>query len=557
MKWIEFELGYSPTHNAGLLGLLYALEYAEGQKGKDYDYNDHILKIHTNYLTTINMPDVYIKLCVDKMGKNTQIYNLIKSLSRDRKDSDKDYKELIKNLKELLKKERYITQIQYYERDYNVKVLEKIQNIIEILDSDKNTYNKEKCIELKDVLCDKNLFEYLAMDDIRVNQFQSFFRQIAFIGKAGKGKHIKESFNKEILGYFLKYINNEDEFEENKKTNYFECCGCKKIFHHKTKDYKCNLGFIDEVDNSEEKNSVFWNYDNISYICPQCRFLYMFIPLAFSYVGLDCFFINVNTSIENLIKMNRSKESILTEKDSIKSYLFEKITVGTLETYINSPGIQIDLRTVIGSGQKRKFIREEYIIDSNLITLFSNEKRSFSNLSGKYIVYNKEYINIYDKLIDYLLYGRTLYDLIDFLYLNSLRENNNAQNLINLLNIEVGRKLIKGENNMNDLNEIKNKAYQHGKMMRKTLLKETGSKDTDLDNKFRSKLYALSSAARSGNSKQFVDLIINLYSSYGLQIPKLFLYCLDDNELFGIIARAYLIGLKSYDKIEKGENENE
>ena len=45
--------------------------------------------------------------------------------------------------------------------------------------------------------------------------------------------------------------------------------------------------------------------------------------------------------------------------------------------------------------------------------------------------------------------------------------------------------------------------------------------------------------------KKFMDMVLLLHSRYGLQISKIFVDCLEDQDLFDIVSRCYLLGILS------------
>lgn len=424
--------------------------------------------------------------------------------------------------------------------DENAAMVSEIEELIDWVSKNKKIYNPERIERLGELLEREDVFEYLGMADVKL-QLKAFWADVAFLNKSSYKKDAKEIYRSYFEERFRDFIK-----EEKGARTCVECgCHTKDIF---------NLGFIGAVNDSGRKRSYFWDLEEDASVCPKCAMLYTLMPLGFTHIGEDFIFINLNSNLSDLIRINRKREAIAEEKGNARIYLYRYITLATLESYESCPGIQIDLRTAIKQGETIEYRKEQLLIDSNMIQLFHTCKKNFERLFTKVVKTKDGYYHVYDNLINALFRHITLYYMIDFLYNEGLRAETKANYLLDLLEIQINRKdnKRKGDKNL-DNQDMKNKAYYHGKNMRKTLLKDSNEKD--LDNALRSRLYSLSNAVRTGNYKQFTDIIINMYSSSGTPIPKLFIDCIDNPEALDIVGRAYLIGLKSIDMETKKEGE--
>lgn len=545
--YIEFKIGTSTYKNAGICGFVYMLENSGAVENEDYEIGPYSLKVRKDYMDAFDIADAYIKAHIKKFKDSIALYRIINSLKVMGKeettedDLPKSFKDIQKRISEF-SKNRYKAALDNLSEtnEENAKIVVEIEELIEWISKNKKVYNAEKMLKLSELLETDDVFEYLGMADIKL-QIPAFWTGVAFLNRNFYKKDTRKVYREYFEDRFRAYIDNE------KGTRTCVECGqpTEDIF---------NIGFIGAVKDSGRKRSYFWNLEEDASVCPICALLYTLMPLGFTHIGEDFMFINANTNLPDLIRINRKREAIVEEKDKLKVYLYKHITLATLESYESCPGIQIDLRTAIGTGDGKDYNREQLLIDSNMIQLFHSCKNNFEHLFTKIVKTKDGYYNVYDNLINSLFSHMSLYYMIDFLYNEGLRAGTKTNYLLDLLDIQMNRKdnKRKGDKNL-DSQDMKNKAYYYGKDMRNTLL--NGSSEKDLENKLRGRLYSLSNAVRTGNYKQFTDIIINIYSSTGKQIPKLFIDCIDNRDVLDIVGRAYLIGLKSFDMDTNKEGE--
>lgn len=552
-EYLEIQIGSSSYKNAGIVGLIYLLQNSGAEEEKDYIIERYYLKVNKEYLNNMNLSDAYTKAFITKNKSNSEIQAILngieklKALDKESKDFGETYTKLKNRIKERFNGDgRYNKPLIFLESDMSTskKVQELRRTIKKIITS--KVYDETEFDNLKNLCLDNRISEFLSFADVKLS-ISIFWNNKSFMYPKN---YIKEDHQVSFKNCFeeplIKYINKE--FNTGKK----RCVECDNF----TKDYKLDIGFIDSVRDSKRKKSYFWDQIEDSAICPVCALLYTLMPLGFIKAGQDYLFVNSNSSIQDLVEANRKIDSLGEDNETLKLYLFKRITLLTARTHTIYNSIQIDTRTTYNG---KEYKSKQIIIDSNLVKLFSICKTQFERLYSKSIKTSSgSWYSVYDNVIDHLLNKNSLYGMIDYLYNEMLRAERKPTYLLDILTIEINRRNLNKGVYMKDTNKlvnIRDKAYYHGKKMRESLIKSKGIiRDTaDLDNALRSRIYTLSDAVRSNDGMAFVDILINMYTSLGEQIPKLLLESIvdSDKDAFGVYGRAFIIGLKSFDKPEE------
>lgn len=548
-EYLEIQIGSSSYKNAGIVGLIYLLQNSGAEEGKDYIIERYYLKVNKEYLNNMNLSDAYTKAFITKNKSSSEIQVILngieklKALDNESKDFDETYTKLKSRIKERFKG-RYNKPLAFLEcDDITSKKAQELRNVIEKISTSK-IYDEIEFESLRNLCLDDKIYEFLSFADAKL-LISAFWKNKSFMNSQKYKDNHQELFKEDFEKPLKKYVN--EEFNAGKK----RCVECNNF----TKDYNLDIGFIDAVRDSKRKKSFFWDQIEDSIVCPVCALLYTLMPIGFVKAGQDYLFVNSNSSIQDLVEANRKIDSLGEDSETLKSYLFKRISLLTTRAHTIYNSIQIDTRTYDG----KEYTMKQIIIDSNLVKLFSICKTQFERLYSKSIKTSSgSWYSVYDNVIDHLLNKNSLYGMIDYLYNEMLRAERKPTYLLDILTIEINRRNLNKGVYMKDTNKlvnIRDKAYYHGKKMRESLIKSKGIiRDTaDLDNALRSRIYTLSDAVRSNDGMAFVDILINMYTSLGEQIPKLLLESIvdSDKDAFGVYGRAFIIGLKSFDKPEE------
>ena len=542
-----FNIGTSVAKNAGLCGLVYMLKNYGANEGDDFQIKNNILQVDKEYLNNLNIADAYVKAHVEKFKGHTFINSLIKRMNGceyfniENKEDAKSWEKLVNSISEM-KKNRYANALinMRDNEDDGVELYNSIMSLINEI----STHKKDLCIKeikmLKNLFENPLIFEYLAFADIKL-KLPAFWSNVAFLNKSQYKKNTKTVYNKYFVEAFLIYENEEKKGSK-------RCVDCGSI----TKD-KFNIGFINAINDAGRKTSQFWNMVENANVCPSCAFVYSLMSLGYTHIGEDFVFINCNTSLKDLIRMNSRTEAFAEEKETTKSFIYKKITLTTLDTYKNNPGFYIDLKTMIKNERETSYKTTTKLIDSNVIKLFAESRNDFENLFGRYAPLDV-YYNVYDNLIDNILNNQSLFYMYDFLLKELFKREKPIYFLNNILNIEIQKR-----SNSMEMKELRDKARYHGKKARQMLTKHVPTgENKNMDNALRSRVHRLSNAVQMNNGDLFFDIILQMYSTNGESIPRVLVDNIDDKEKFAIMGRGFLAGLTCVDyEKEKGENENE
>ncbi len=98
---------------------------------------------------------------------------------------------------------------------------------------------------------------------------------------------------------------------------------------------------------------------------------------------------------------------------------------------------------------------------------------------------------------------------------------------------------------MDNLNKKIDAAFMAGYDLRKNILgNNADSPNGEDDNSIRGFVYRLVNLSSVGDTSQFIDTVIRMYSGFGLTIPSVFKECYKSEEMFKAIAHGFILGLK-------------
>ena len=547
-EFIEFHMG-GIAKNAGLCGLVYILESLGAIENKDYVIGNNKIQIEKAYFDNVNWADAYIKSHVGRFCGDLPIDRLIDRmkeilrLNSLEKDTKTKWTDICKKIKEMETK-RYGPAFSFI-ADISEEYRKKVNHILSLITSlDKKEIGSTNIKQLIEYFSEETIYEFLAFADIKLF-LPAFWNNVSFLNRSLYKKNNRKTYEDFFIKKMKTYEN--EKYKTKGKSLCVEC-------GNKTAEY-FNLGFINQINDAKRKTSQFWNMNNQSVVCPECAWIYTLMPLGFTKIGGDFLFINVNGNLKDLIRLNRKNTYYIDEKAKGKSYLYQKVSIDMLEVYERNSqygkngrcGIQIDLRI---SDPKKGYINEISILDSSIIKIFHDCKSDFAKIYGKFIKCNDESINVYDQVITRLLNKQSLFQFLDQLMQISMQNGIYISSLYHILSIESNRR----KNDLMNQDKLKNNALIYGKKMREILVSNSGKDNKNLENKLRGIVYKLQNSIRTNNSEYFTDVLINLYTSYGLSIPSFVIECLDNDKIFQIAGRAYLIGLTQEFLTEKKEN---
>lgn len=568
-NYITVDCTGSFLKNAGIVGFVKFAEYNHAVEGNDYIIDGQNLHISVEYLKNNDISQMYVDTMVDIFEKDSKFYkvvhdeyNIIQSYYSNGFEnlSDKDIEnvtKLFKSFQDMMLKKSFENTSNILKTEYNVQY--DIFDMVKSLKSIKDINSKyPSYIQIIDILNDKTIRNQYMYTELLYGKFKLFFNENA---QSHKITILDEKIRREYTIHNNLINPLLEDFSTDAKKKKTVCIECLE----NTSCKRNNTFMLDTADDVGKKKSYYWNCNPDAFVCPNCAFIYSFVPLGFAFFGNDAVFINNNQSIKELYSiMNTYK--LKTESNPNETYyqrlfkIFSSEKISALEHNIHN--IQVIFRNGNLSHYDMK------IIDNDIISKMveCQKHHYFTNIEKKYLKIGTDFINVYNSVLDNILMRRSQYNFIDKCLKYEFsqeceKKSCNYGYIKNILNIEInfngGSAIMEKEKKKSYINNLMTKvniAFEVGKSMRISILGENALNDSkEKDNSLRGYVYRLINLASVGDISQFMDTILRTYSGYGLTIPDIFKDCYQSEETFKAIAHGYILGLK-YVKYQKDNN---
>ena len=484
----------------------------------------------------------YNKIDKIKTQENIDELNNIREIITKELQKEDINKRLTLNLFKSILSKNYFGQISFlnvgknaltFEEQEKIMYKDYISNIIEIDFIDEILHDKYKIEELKILIKDK-----LDNQEISKEVIQIYTNiQKRFIDKEKSLDEIKDYIQKNVFAHCYMCEN-----DKSLTSNYSEG------------------NFIPLAVSSDNMKNFFWNQNAEFPICDVCKLILFCIPAGISSVkkttkenvnGQVVYrekevngFVNYDTSVDDLLKMN--------------NYLSQTSNV---DKSIYNPYEELILNIV---EQQRNL--QEWQLENIFIVEFETEYLAFSRIEyfnikryiAKFFVeYSQNTLNIMKdyrykiQIMDYILKNKDLKYIINSRLREELsKETQNGFNSFIATRIRLILNLLKKEDMEMDERVKKNNVklsvlYNLGVSIHEEL------KAKKEDNKLDGYTYKMLNSIKSGNKKEFMDVIIRIHMSMGKDISPIFLEVMQDTDLdFESIGHSFISGLIS-NKFEK------
>ena len=549
--------------NAGIVGLYNILEYAKDEVVT----GDQYIEIELEMLE--NFEKKYFNYFIEKYKETTPWYRIIsyKPIMESYKNNnfenfDKkslDYlNDYIKMVKDYLKRPNYKKVYPFIKSDKDILELEKKLKTINIKKSDKiedkiaDVEDRFEIIyEIIDYCYSDDGEKYIAAKGIIYNIINNGWNGICFLNPQTKEYDVYKDYKEYFVDESIDYLKVD---KEKFKYNCFIC-------DRKIKDMDNDLSFLNETGfDVARKTSHVWDFINDVAICDLCKLVYSCLPAGFVYAYDKGIFINSNTSVEDLLRVNRNIRDDVLKKDDSN---YRSLTYRALVKAINeqhSSKIQYELQDI----QIVRYENKKYrfnILSKEALKVIRESKKEINSLMNTGYREVKTYFNIYDITIDRLLNNCNMFTLIHKLLMYKITKSQSITtyyhmgHVINLNLINV--KYLKGVEDMDKVKEnveLVRKCRAYGYYLRQEYL----NKDPEADkSKIRGISYRLLNALKTRNTEMFMHNIITGYMYVGETIPSKLTKALESEEELGIIGYAFVTGLNSGDYKENNENGGE
>ncbi len=484
----------------------------------------------------------YNKIDKIKTQENIDELNNIREIITKELQKEDINKRLTLNLFKSILSKNYFGQISFlnvvknaltFEEQEKIMYKDYISNIIEIDFIDEILHDKYKIEELKILIKDK-----LDNQEISKEVIQIYTNiQKRFIDKEKSLDEIKDYIQKNVFAHCYMCEN-----DKSLTSNYSEG------------------NFIPLAVSSDNMKNFFWNQNAEFPICDVCKLILFCIPAGISSVkkttkenvnGQVVYrekevngFVNYDTSVDDLLKMNNYLSQTSKVDKSIYNP-YEELILNIVEQQKNLQEWQLENIFIVE-------FETEYLAFSRIE--YFNIKRYIAKF---FVEYSQNTLNIMKdyrykiQIMDYILKNKDLKYIINSRLREELsKETQNGFNSFIATRIRLILNLLKKEDMEMDERVKKNNAklsvlYNLGVSIHEEL------KAKKEDNKLDGYTYKMLNSIKSGNKKEFMDVIIRIHMSMGKDISPIFLEVMQDTDLdFESIGHSFISGLIS-NKFEK------
>lgn len=484
----------------------------------------------------------YNKIDKIKTQENIDELNNIREIITKELQKEDINKRLTLNLFKSILSKNYFGQISFlnvvknaltFEEQEKIMYKDYISNIIEIDFIDEILHNKYKIEELKTLIKDK-----LDNQEISKEVIQIYTNiQKRFIDKEKSLDEIKDYIQKSVFEHCYMCEN-----DKSLTSNYSEG------------------NFIPLAVSSDNMKNFFWNQNAEFPICDVCKLILFCIPAGISSVkkttkenvnGQVVYrekevngFVNYDTSVDDLLKMNNYLSQTSNVDKSIYNP-YEELILNIVEQQKNLQEWQLENIFIVE-------FETEYLAFSRIE--YFNIKRYIAKF---FVEYSQNTLNIMKdyrykiQIMDYILKNKDLKYIINSRLREELsKETQNGFNSFIATRIRLILNLLKKEDMEMDERVKKNNAklsvlYNLGVSIHEEL------KANKEENKLDGYTYKMLNSIKSGNKKEFLDVVIRIHMSMGKDISPIFLEVMQDTDLdFESIGHSFISGLIS-NKFEK------
>lgn len=594
--------------NAGIIGFLRILEHNNDNfaiKKENYiEFDTENLKNFHKYYFQYFFDTYNVAQRVTERTKasfeyiENNIENILENQEdeKQRKDKIKTNKKYIKDtIKKQLDKIKKIDELTYNEMKENYDKIDKeetekgIQEIKNILltNIQKEKINKRLTLNLfKSILSNtyygqpsflnvtKTALSYEEQQEKMYIDYISNIIETGFIHDILEGKYNIEQIQKYIEnteqeGKITKEINNvyakiqKDYIKKGKELEEIQkylkekvikrCCMCENEFGITTNYSEGN--FVPLAISSDNARNFFWNQNVKFPICDICKLMLFCIPAGIANITKTIkengeykekqllSFVNYDTSVETLLKTNNDFSNN-SKYDNKKENPYTQLILNIIEqeTKISKWQLQ-NIFVVEFEAEYGAYSRIEYF----------NIKRYVAEFFAQYSKQTLSRITDYKyklQIVDYILKNKDIKYIINERLRDEVKEKNpngynsflatQTRNTLNLLKKErIGVEEIKKNNDKLYV------LYNLGIQIHEDL------KQSNEENKLGGYTYKMLNSIKTGNKKEFMDIVIRIHMSLGKDVSPIFIETMQDTDLdFESIGHSFLSGLIS-NKYEK------
>lgn len=544
-------------YNAGVVGVAKILETSGDtvkKVGNTLEFNEEALR---------NFEEKYFNYFIDKYKPFTSWQRIV-SFTDDINNFDEDTLNdaFLKKLNDYIEYTKTRLKSASYKSAYTIINDRELDLLKEEKKLKKIKKNKNQCI--KDIIPEiKKQFEnieviiiYLKRDYVKkiilaknviYDIIAKFWSGVSFLHTSNNQKNMYDNFKEYFIGNISSYL------EADKKKYKYRCFSCDAPILKLSKPASYDLTWLNKIGvDMSKKTSHFWNFYGDCFICPLCNLVYSCIPAGFTVVRDRGIFINENSSMENIIKVNNTSIDNNTSFEELEEESYFKIADSLKQSEVERASKEIDNIQIVklNSSNDRRPYTFNVLSKKKLKVIINHRKRLRGLVKVIVKSSSNEYINIYREVIGRLYNNRNQFDIINELLLLNLYGKFNrlgyVKSIIKINNDFIGGIMGKQGVYYKDIDKIQQLGYE---------LREV-YKNKKADNKMSGICYRLLNALKTKNQNRFMDTLVNAYMYGGKQIPVILLDALKGNNKLQTVGYAFILGLQGESgKLNSGEEE--
>lgn len=457
--------------------------------------------------------------------------------------------DIIDFFKSKLKLNSFISAYDYIKQGLKDEILSDEKKLKKIKINKKGNFSNEEIkknlLLLKKIISEIKTEEkqrnYIAAKNVAYSVINRAWNNVSFFNHSKTGKDIFEEYKEYFVKPAIDFLN------ENKSKMFLSCSltGIKMRYSKKSIAFLNDMGY-----DIEKKSSHGWNHHSEIVISPLALLIYSCIPASFTYLFDSGIFVNANSDLNELIRINNViSYKVLEEKEKISHFIESIIEeIGDYRYEV------LDIQVIRLENLKYKF----QSLSKEKLKKLTDCKNELQAIKNKYYKNDKnEYCFLYD-LADAVIEGKQLKQFLNFLcriyVLRNSVLNYSSETLFSILkiNTKIERE---GTISMEEKKKKINELYyirQKGIEFRTRYIAKSGN-----DKKIETLTFKLLESLRAGNIKKFMDEILSVHMYAGIPVESAFVKAISDEKAFYNAGYAFIIGILGKNNKKEGEDNEE
>lgn len=457
--------------------------------------------------------------------------------------------DIIELFKTKLKLNSFVSAYDYIRQGLKEEILSDEKKLKKIKTEKKENFSNEdvknNLFLLKKIISEIKTEEkqrnHVAAKNVAYSVINRAWNNVSFFNPSKTGNDIFEEYREYFVQPAIDFLN------ENKNKMTLSC----SLTGIKTKYSKRSIAFLNDMGyDIAKKTSHGWNHQSEIIISPLALLIYSCIPAGFTYLFDNGIFVNANSDLNELVRINNAiSYKVLEEKEKISQFI---------ESIIDELG---DYRYEISDIQVIRLENLKYKFQSlskEKLKKLADCKNELQLIKNKYYKNEKkEYCYLYD-LVDLVIEGKQLKQFLNFLCKMYIERNSDlnysTEALFSILKInnKMERKeKISMEEKKKELNELYY-LRQKGIEFRSRYIAKSGN-----DKKIETLTFKLLESLRAGNIKKFMDEILSVHMYAGIPVESAFVKAISDEKAFYNAGYAFVIGILGKNNKKEGEENEE